>query len=400
MNLLKVKIRHIENLAWLIIIVILFGQTLFTKVSIISNLMLGYIAVMQITRINVAYRKYYAVLIGVILLLMGYSVIQGNSGGNAVRFALIIVFILSAYIWKVDTRFFLKSLLIISSVVILGLIGLEVFLFTLSDTEYSAFRHEIVRASGVGDVFYYNNIYYKLELRGTPLIVFVYMLSYVVDIFPRKYKYFFRLYYLIGTILAGNFAYQLAIIIFHFVYYMVPAFDDPRELARRLIRLSFILVIIGGVLISFIAGTMKEKNEAESNPIRYDQTEVLWQDMSQSCLTLLFGTGLGHTLPVKTKWRDYRENTYFELQTLYFFNQLGLFGFTLLIISIIVLTLRYIKCRECLVVYSVYVTYAFTNPYIWDTSHIVVIVSLLCADEQIKLKREHEGKNYLHLSII
>lgn len=395
---MKVRIAHVEHLAWILVLVILFGQMLFSGFSILSNLALAYISIMQITRIEVSSKKYYAALIGGILLLMGYSVFLGNSVGNATRFALIIVFILSAYSWKVDSRVFLRTLFYVSSIVVLGLIGLEIFLFSISNAEYLAIRNEIVLANNMGDVFNYHDIYFKLELRGTPLIVFVYMLSYVAEVFPSNYKWIFRIYYLVGALLAGNFAYQLAIIIFHFVYYMISAFDNPQLLVKKVIRLSIILVFVGGTLFSFVSDTMKAKNEAESNPIRYDQAEVLLNDMSKSVTTLLLGSGLGHTMSVKTSWRDYRESTYYELQTLYIFNQLGLIGFTLLVIANIVLAFRTIRRRELLMVYGVYATYAFTNPYIWDTNHIVVIVSLLCAQSQLHLKQKKNEKGNLCLS--
>lgn len=397
MNLLKVKIRYIENLAWLIVIIFLFGQALFTKISIISNLMLGYIAVMQMARTGSQYRKYYGALVGILFLLLAYSVYQGNAIGTSARFALIIFFILTAYGWKVDSHFFLKTIFIVSSILILCLICLEIFLFSISNAEYLAIRNEIVRANNMGDVFLYNDIYFKLELRGTPLIVFVYMLSYVVDVFPQKHKWLFRIYYLVGVVLAGNFAYQLAVIIFHFAYYMISSLDSPQLLVKKSIRLFFALLIIGGVLFSFISDTMKEKSDM-SNAIRYDQAEVLFNDMSRTGATLLFGSGLGHTMSVKTSWRDYRGNTYFELQTLYVLNQLGLMGFSLLVIANIVLAFRVIKRRELLMVYGVYVTYAFTNPYIWDTNHIVVIVSLLCAQSQLQLKKKKNEQGNLCLS--
>lgn len=383
---MKIKIRYLENFAWLVVLVILFWQFLFSKFSIVSNLALGYIAVMNILRNK---NKKFFIVIGIVLLfLISYSLIQGNELSFVIRFAIIIFLLLSSYEWlMVKPRFFLKCLFIISSILVLFLIGLEAYLFSVTEAEYSFIRNEVVLANGIGDVFLYNGLYFKLELRGTSLIAFVYMLSYVTEVFPYKKRWFFRLYFLVGTILAGNFAYQLAIIVFHIVYYLFPSFDNPKLFVQRITRVMLISFFAGGLLFSFISNTMKEKKDV-SSAARIEQTRVLMSDLTRTNTTLLLGAGLGHSCDVKTSWRDYRRNTYFELQTLYFVNQLGLIGFAMLLISNIILAFRKIKYRKLLLVYCVYAIYAFTNPYMWDTTHIVVIVSLLCCKFYIKYERK------------
>ena len=93
------------------------------------------------------------------------------------------------------------------------------------------------------------------------------------------------------------------------------------------------------------------------------------------------GKGLGNTVSEKTNYRDYTGNIYFELQTFYFFNQLGIINF----ISFILLNLffAYTKIRDprLLFVYLCYILYAFTNPYILDSNQVIVILTLVMANK-------------------
>ena len=159
--------------------------------------------------------------------------------------------------------------------------------------------------------------------------------------------------------------------------------------------MTLFLLIIGGILFGYISTQMETKKEGSAQA-RVDQSKVLFDDMAYSPLTLFLGTGLGHTVEIKTQERDYRGATYYELQTLYIFNQLGLINFTILILANIVLAFRYIKRKDLILVYSVYVAYAFTNPYMWDTNQVVVITSLLCA-RSLLLKNRYKYQSTLLL---
>lgn len=396
---MRIKNSYIDNVLWLVILIILFFQSLLKEFSVLSNIALLFILIRQIPKLSANGRRMLIWAMIWIGVLIGYSVMSGNQIPNAIRFGLIILFILSAYYWNTDCTFLIKALFYVSVALVLGLICLEIFMWTLSNEEYLALRNGYFLANGMGDVFFSGG-YYKLELRGTPLVVFVYMLSYVTNIFPSKYKIFLRLFYLAGLIIAGNFAYQMAIVIFHFAYFLFPSLESPVKMVRRVLFMSIVMLIVGGIVYSYVASEMKAKS-AISNATRYDQAEVLWEDMARSPKTLLLGSGLGHTIESKTSFRDYRGNTYFELQTLYIFNQLGLLNFCILVLANIILAFRLIKLPELLLVYGVYVTYAFTNPYIWDTNHIVVITSLLCAKSQLQNRISYaKKKNNLRLSAI
>lgn len=121
--------------------------------------------------------------------------------------------------------------------------------------------------------------------------------------------------------------------------------------------------------------------KVDSMGTRQDQVEVLLRDIGQENTTIWLGKGLGNTVSEKTNYRDYTGNIYFELQTFYFFNQLGIINF----ISFILLNLffAYTKIRDprLLFVYLCYILYAFTNPYILDSNQVIVILTLVMANK-------------------
>ena len=385
-----------ERIAWWIVLFILFGQSILGRFSFLSNVALGYIAIRNYY-LYPFYNNWYRFYIGAFLLIMGYSFALGNSPLLVVRFALILFFIFFSYIWKVDYKIFFKYLVFFSAILVVGLICLEIFLLFSSMAEYEILRGFVIQ-NNMGDVFFYH-LYYKLELRGTPLVVFVYMLSYVIDIFPTKYVKTFRLFYFVGIIFAGNFAYQLALLLFHIIKYVYEMIQNPSSRFRKIVFLFFMLILLGGVLTDFVSNTMEEKADI-SNATRIDQAKVLIEDMSRNVVTLVFGSGLGHTIEVETEFRDYHGNIYYELQSLYMMNQLGLLGFTLFFAVNLVLAFRCITYPRLLFVYGIYLLYACTNPYIWDTNHIIVIVSLLCAKSKIDNKRLRNEEGHLCLSSI
>lgn len=391
----------IEKFLILIVIVILFGQSILSSISALSNVALILLAIMQFRKVPADDKMFIFRFTTFVLLLVSYSMVLDNEIKYALRFAIILILLVSSYVWKVNSRYFLKILVIVSSILILALIAFEIYLFLYPEL-ISFIRNEIVIAREMGDVFPYNDIYYKLELRGTSLIAFVYMLSYVVDIFPKKYDKLLKIYYLLGAILAGNFAYQLAIIIFHIFYYVYTSSKTRKQMVRRICVLGICSIFAGGILYSFISNTMEEKSDF-SNVARYDQVEVLYNDITEYPHTYLFGSGLGHTLNVITKIRDYRGAVYFEVQPMYFLNQLGIVFFVGLILLNLHLTFKYIRNKKLIFVYMMYVMYASTNPYILDTTQIVVIMSLTSALQVIKENRRNNsiyGKNNLHLSPI
>ena len=116
--------------------------------------------------------------------------------------------------------------------------------------------------------------------------------------------------------------------------------------------------------------------------------------MQENISTFLLGKGLGNNVKIKTFFRDYTDNTYFELQVIYFFNQLGLVNSLIFFCFLLYLSINKIFYKDLLFIYFCYIIYAVTNPYILDTTQIVVILIL------ISISNERRQKNRLYNSII
>ena len=172
--------------------------------------------------------------------------------------------------------------------------------------------------------------------------------------------------------------------IFHILRYIY-GIKNNRYLINRIIIGAIVVAFVGPSLFSFVANTLEEKRDV-SNAIRIEQTHVLLEDLASNPITLVAGNGIGHTIDVNARFRDYTGDTYYELQILYFLNQLGVFPFLIFIVVNIVFTQKYILSSQLRIVYICYIAYAITNPYILDTYHVVVILSLVCSQYMLSNK--------------
>ena len=78
-----------------------------------------------------------------------------------------------------------------------------------------------------------------------------------------------------------------------------------------------------------------------SIPTRFDQVNHLIRDLTETPITLLFGQGFGNVINVITDYRDYRNNYYFELQTIYILNQVGILYFVLFWVTNIIFMIKF-----------------------------------------------------------
>lgn len=367
-NLKKIKSYNITLICFFTIVFILTRQVPFDKLSIFSN-----IALMILLIINFPLKKSFIIFSFIILCLIGYSIINGNNIKFIFRFFIILWSICACYYIKLKPQA-IKILFCLSFLQCIVIICLELFiLFFSNDIINSGIRNFVINR-GWGDIYTLNGIYYKIQIIGNAILPFVYMLSYVYSIFPTKYLLIYRGIFLFSIVLSGQFAFLIAIVLFH-IYNFYRNINNNKQL----IYSTYLLLVI--VLFSFIPAYRYVKNTLEtkrdeSTAIRIEQTNLLINDLNDNIGTLMFGKGIGNTLKKQTHFRDYTDNVYFELQTIYILNQLGIVFFIIYMLYNIHLTFRYIKYKELIFVYLFYICYAITNPYIFDTNHIVVILIL------------------------
>ncbi|HFR7117967.1 TPA: O147 family O-antigen polymerase, partial [Shigella flexneri] len=154
---------------------------------------------------------------------------------------------------------------------------------------------------------------------------------------------------------------------------------------RKIIFGVFLTVILPFFITYSIELIIMKSNGADSSlGVRWDQFTVLINDLTESVSNFVIGSGLGNVIKIQTPIRDYSAYIYYELQSVYFLNQLGVILFTLFLLINLLLTIKIIKYSELCVLYFLYVSYAITNPYILDSNHVAVIIVLVTLSNVLK----------------
>ena len=316
-------------------------------------------------------------------LMLAYSAIAGNTTGNSFRFLIILVLIQASFFVKPNPTYIniVIGFLVLQS---LFLIGLHLILNLFFNASSYLFLRLFFQEQGWGDLYTYNGLFYNIQILGNALLPFGVFVS--VIFYSGIKRTMFTLVLFTGMLVAGNFAFVLGTLVFLvFLFLVTKSFNT-----RKFLTFAILGILLGSIAakpaLSYFQKTISNKSE-ESNPTRIDQSRVLWEDLSENSVSLIFGKGLGNTLNVKTKWRDYTDNIYFELQSLYFLNQMGLLNFLIFLISNIICVILFFKEPLVKIIYLAYILYAFFNPYFLDTSHIVVIITLISLNKVLEKRK-------------
>jgi len=316
-------------------------------------------------------------------LMLGYSAVAGNTVGNSFRFLIILILIQGAFFVKPNPRYIsiVVGFLVLQSVF---LIGLHVVLNVFFNMSSYLFLRLFFQAQGWGDLYTYNGLFYNIQILGNALLPFGVFVS--VIYYSGSKRILLTSILFAGMLVAGNFAFVLGVGVFlSLVFFSTKSFNT-RKFIGLLVLGILLSVMAAKPAVNYFGNTISKKSE-ESNPTRIDQSIVLWENLSENPVSLLFGKGLGNTLKVKTKWRDYTDNVYFELQSLYFLNQMGFFNFLIFVVANIACVVLFFRETLVKVIYGAYIIYAFFNPYFLDTSHIVVIITLISLNHELEMRR-------------
>ncbi|MEI8597170.1 hypothetical protein P4S64_04230 [Vibrio sp. M60_M31a] len=134
----------------------------------------------------------------------------------------------------------------------------------------------------------------------------------------------FVLFSFIGAVFCGNLTFFIAMFLFVFSYEVVTLKRKLYVIQKYKVYFFSTVFLLSPIFLNYIFSMvlLKTDGDTSSMGMRYDQFNVLISDLNLNYLTLLFGNGLGHTLSV-VSLRDYTEDIYYELQSVYFLNQLG-----------------------------------------------------------------------------
>lgn len=326
-----------------------------------------------------------------VFLLTYATLIRENSINLVFRFYIIILCLLLSH-WVhlplIATKRIFFFFILLQCFVLIVIEAIMNLFFSINN--YLPFRFFFME-QGWGDVYTYDGFFYRVQIKGNALIPFAFFLTFLKD-YTFKYRRTLQIILLISSIIAGNFAYLIGIFIFIIFWYL---FNDlrKRKFRNRIIIFSFVFVLSMGSVIEYTQDILDRKS-GYSLGTRSDQVDVLIRDVQKDISTFLLGKGLGNNITIKTSFRDYTDNLYFEIQAMYFFNQLGLINSLIFIFFLLFLAIKKIFYKDLLFIYFCYIIYGVTNPYILDTTQTTVILIL------ISISYVRKQKNRLYNSAI
>ncbi|MCZ5680430.1 O146 family O-antigen polymerase [Escherichia coli] len=311
-----------------------------------------------------------------------YSLYSGNDPVLISRFYIILVLIIVSYYAAIKSISYINIFIFLAVTQAFVIIGLEAFMFlNFRFSDYSAIRNYFID-NQFGDIYTYNGFFYHIQIKGNALLLFSYMISfYLYNKTNNKLYLLSSMFLALAVLFCGNLAFYITFLIHAFIF----LFLRKARTYNQLLLKVFIFLITFGVFISYsgmeyLVKAYELKFQGanfSSMGTRFDQFNVLIDDLFENVLTALVGQGLGNIINVQTAVRNYSDYIYYELQAVYFLNQLGVLLFLLFVIINIILILKFIKPIELRIVYMLYILYALVNPYMLDTNHVVVVFILV-----------------------
>ncbi|ULT56457.1 hypothetical protein L1999_26010 [Neobacillus drentensis] len=267
------------------------------------------------------------------------------------------------------------------------LIGFEIYIVLKGDPGFAGYIRSKVLSLKLGDIYTFNGYFYRVQIKGNPVLPIAFLVS-LFAIQSKRIKISAAALLFTGTIVAGNFAFILAILFFFGMYLVILFFSNKRVSAflKNLLKsrtriflgagaVLVVLCVAAFVIYPYFQSLFLLKMQ-RSIPTRFDQVIHLMNDLRESTSTVLFGQGLGNLINVISDYRDYRNYYYYELQSIYILNQVGVIYFTFFLITKVTFIIRFWRNKFVYLIYLAYVLYAFSNPYLFDATNIIVLIVL------------------------
>ena len=235
--------------------------------------------------------------------------------------------------------------------------------------DYQSYRMW-AQSTGAGDIYILNGIP-RVQILGTSIFVTLFVCE-----FMKEHRLtFYGALMAVTALAAGNSAYVLGIFSFGVFYYGPVLLKWIKNKNWKLIFVIPISIAMVIVFALYSLRSMKAKVEF-SNAVRVEQIQVLTETNP------IIGNGLGHSVSGGGVWRQYDGDTYFELQTLYIYNQIGIIGLG----TFYLLTFIPYAGQKKLMCYITYLIYTFFNPYCFDSTHIIAVLLISnCVDKNFRI---------------
>lgn len=380
---MKLRRSMLCNVFWFVALFCLFFQFPFPN---LSKYIIPFIAVFMILEIpNMQFPKVkgWGVLFGAYVfylsLSMALSIFTNASISTVFRFLLILL-ILPVTLMVKDKKFddewkIFKFLSLCKGLVILGY---WIHLFILQD--YTEIRAWVLYEIQAGDIYIIGGIP-RIQVLGNSLFVLGFILEYI----KTQKITLYLIIMLLSGLASGNTAYVLGYVVFLACIFVPKLFLWLQK--RNWKSMIFFPILCIATVFVVIYGIEQLEVKADwSNVIRMEQASVLLNTNP------IWGSGLGHAITASTTFREYYNNIYFELQTLYIFNQIGSVGIVMFYL-LTIMPLRNLKMQ--LVPYIVYLIYTFWNPYCFDSNHLIALLLIgnMYKDDQLRQKSIMEEEN-------
>lgn len=337
-------------------------------------------------------KEYYKKIVIYLLLLVVmfiYSVaVQQNSIILVFRFFTVLVLLPLAFFIPSKSEYH-KVLIFIAFAHSVVIVIFGLYLGFNQDLGFARWVRDYVRSNQIGDIYSYNGWFYRIQVKGNSLLP---VALFVKSIVFRKgfLSTIFLFFIFFGVIFAGNLSFWISLIVYFVIFILLKSeymymFSNMFKFifkSKKTMFLSFLFLVTLFLLIYSYFGQVILLKMETSIPLRLDQINVLFSNQSESIITIFFGKGLGNTVDVTTNLRSYVGAYYYELQTLYILNQVGILFFTYFVFLKYYLLKNLIQSKFLILIYLVYILYAITNPYIFDITNILVIISIISAKNQ------------------
>lgn len=346
--------------------------------SLIMNAMLLLFFLLSLGQISKSIVADKPVLLLIALLSMHalYSITLGNDVSIVFRFYAILLLVILAYYAHINSRRFWNLVVWIYLLHAFIVVGIAIVLAVMFGSEGAPLVRNYFLGNGHGDVYTYGNLFYRVQIKGNALLPVMFMLCFHFWYCMRtKWYLFCCLVFFVGTVFAGNFAFLIALTFFIISYYLLNM-RTIRQFKAYLLSAAFSVVAFVVVGLNYVISTLEKKSGAANSSLglRKEQVELLLNDLNVSLVELFFGRGLGNLLHYKTMYRNYTDAIYYEVQAAYILNQTGFILFSLFSFFCVFLAFKRFGQNVFILIFLCYVMYAITNPYIFDTYHVLVVV--------------------------
>ena len=370
--MLKIKCREtVLSFFWLGAVFSYFFQF---PISRLSSLIVPFLALFLLTALITGTKMpikgnwgtVFIVYIAYLALMTALSMINGVEIGSILRFLLILIMIpLFCVINTGD--FSLEKKIFVFLAVLKCLLLLYYSLAMYRAGSYVEFR-QWAQENNYGDMYINPKTHIpSVMVQGNGILPVAFFLNLEDKKTNRTVKSIFTVILAAGMIVAGNMAFLLAVAVFFGIKILKTISKSGISRTKQLLLSTLLVGAICGFLpIAFKILSMKADY---SNAVRIQQAKVLLNNY------IIIGNGIGHKIYADIGYRVYAGDTYFELQTLYIFNQIGLPGLILFYYLIFSPFSRTSKTN--LYIFLAYIAYSFWNPYCFDTTEMITVALLI-----------------------